>query len=425
MEDNPSSPRWSTTTKLVVALTFVAIFIWLFIQFRNLVGPLLAAFLLAYLVQPAADRLHRNVRIPWRFAVSIMYVLIVLVILGLLAWGGLNLVYQVQNLIGFLQNAVNDLPRIISDIATHVYAFGPFQIDFTRLDLATVSNDILGVVQPLLTRLGNVVGTFASSAVTTLGWFLFMLLISYFILSETGGRSNKIIYIHIPGYEEDLARMGWELNRIWKSFLRGQFIIITMTLCLYTVLLGALGVKYYFGLALVACMARFIPYVGPLIAWITYGLVSYFQGVSLFGMPQLTYALMVVGIAWVTDNIIDSLVTPRIMADALSIHPAMVMVAALIGVNLLGIVGVVLAAPVIASLKLIMSYAIRKLSDRDPWEGIKVVTPTNRPPVFSFAGGVRALASWFRHAASSVSAWVRQKLEAMKTIKNSKTPHID
>lgn len=402
--------------KLVVALTFAAILMALLIQFKNFVGPMIGAFVLAYLVNPLADRVHRNTNLPWRLVVTILYFLIVVSLLGLLAWGGVTLIEQIQSLINFLQNAVNDVPGLLLNLSSHPFVFGPLVLDFTKLDLASLSNEILSVVQPLLSRLGTLVGSFASSAVTTLGWISFIVLISYFILSETGGQSRKLIGLHIPGYEEDLDRMGYELGRIWNAFLRGQFIIIGMTVSLYTMMFGLLGVHYYFGLALVAGMARFIPYIGPLIAWTTYGLVSYFQGVSLFGMPQLTYALMVVGIAWVTDNIIDSLVTPRIMADALSIHPAAVLVGALIGINLLGFVGVLLAAPVLASLKLITSYIIRKLSDLDPWANMKAASPGIQP--LRILERFRAVSEQVLLFWRRLQNWTKEKIQVIRNRKH-------
>ena len=73
----------------------------------------------------------------------------------------------------------------------------------------------------------------------------------------------------------------------------------------------------------------------------------------------------------------DNFVSARLMGNALKIHPAAVMVSAIIGVNLLGLVGVMLAAPVLATCKLLFEYVLNKLLDRDPWEGIK----TNPPPI--------------------------------------------
>ena len=69
----------------------------------------------------------------------------------------------------------------------------------------------------------------------------------------------------------------------------------------------------------------------------------------------------------VVDQIIDSFVTPRILARTLKVHPAAVLVTALIAANLLGIMGVVIAAPTLATFTLLGRYTIRKMFDQDPF----------------------------------------------------------
>jgi predicted PurR-regulated permease PerM len=76
---------------------------------------------------------------------------------------------------------------------------------------------------------------------------------------------------------------------------------------------------------------------------------------------------MVVITTTVIDWIIDNLVVPRIMARSLRVHPAAVLVTALIAANLLGIIGVVIAAPFLASIMLLGRYTMRKMLDLDPW----------------------------------------------------------
>ena len=132
--------------------------------------------------------------------------------------------------------------------------------------------------------------------------------------------------------------------------------------------------KFYFGLALLAGLARFIPYVGPAIAWITYGLVTFLQGTTVFGLAPLAYSGLVVGLAWLTVVVLDNYVTPSIMSNALRVHPAATMVAALMAFNLLGVIGMILAAPVLATFKLLLDYLFAKLFDRDPWESIETIS---------------------------------------------------
>ncbi|HEY9151828.1 MAG TPA: AI-2E family transporter, partial [Anaerolineales bacterium] len=133
-ESSPS-PLWGATTKLVVALTFVAILAWLLFRFEGIIAPLLMAFVLAYLFYPVAIFLQRVLRFPWRLAVGLIYLLSLGLLFGLLALGGLGLIQQIQNLVTFVQNSLTVVPGLIEQFAGQVYHFGPFQFDFRHLDL--------------------------------------------------------------------------------------------------------------------------------------------------------------------------------------------------------------------------------------------------------------------------------------------------
>ena len=75
--------------------------------------------------------------------------------------------------------------------------------------------------------------------------------------------------------------------------------------------------------------------------------------------------------AILTDQVFDNLVSPRILGQTMGVHPAAVLVAAIIAANLIGFIGLVLAAPVLATFIIVGRYALRKMLDLDPWEGIE------------------------------------------------------
>lgn len=406
----PSSPRWNNTTKLVVALTFVAILAGLLIRFRQIIGPLIIAFVLAYLLYPLASFLHRRVKLSWRLAATLVFLILLLAFLGLLTWGGFAVVEQVQSLITFLQVQIRNLPQLIANLTSKPLEWGPFYFDFATLDLTSLTNQLLGMVQPLLSNTASILGSIATGTFTTIGWALFSMLVGYFILSDSGGERSAFVRLQVPGSNEDIRRIRVELSRIWNAFLRGQIIIFTITVLLYILLLGALGVNFYFGLAFIAGLARFVPYVGPAVAWITYGLVALLQGSTIFGLQPFPYALVVVGVAWLTDVIMDNFVVPRMMGDTLKVHPAAVMVAAIVFASLFGIIGVVLAAPVLATAKLILNYATRKMFDQDPWEGMEIWT--DRQAIMPFHR-LRQFVFWLYCRIKKFWAWLKKIFQVM------------
>ena len=144
-------------------------------------------------------------------------------------------------------------------------------------------------------------------------------------------------------------------------------IIFILAFIVYSIVLSLLGVHYAISLAFLAGLARFVPYVGPFINWTILVLVSYFQIYKLFGLPSLQYTLLVLIIALVIDQIFDNIISPRILSDALKVHPAAVLVAAVIAANLFGLLGVVVAAPILATATLLWKYIMRKMLDLNPW----------------------------------------------------------
>lgn len=357
--------------KLVVGLVFATIFMLLLFYFRHIIGPLLLAFVLTYLLYPVIDRISRFTHLSWIWTVNLIYLILIMLLLGSGTLTGLAIAQQVQNLISVIDKFVNDLPALVATISSHQYYIGPFKLDLAKFDLLTVTNWVSSYVQPLIGRLGFIVSTFASGAFSILTWGTFILLISYFVLVDRGQHTGELVHFEIPGYDADIRRLGEALRRVWNAFLRGQVIMFGLVFVTYSILMTGLGVRYSIAIALMAGLARFVPYVGGWITWTTLILVSFFQGGNYFGLLPWQFSLLVMVVAILTDQVFDNLVSPRILGQTMGVHPAAVLVAAIAAANLIGFIGLVLAAPVLATLIILGRYAIRKMLDMDPWEGLE------------------------------------------------------
>ena len=366
-QESAPSPRWSSTTKLLIGLVIVGIAAFLLSRFSNLIPPLLMIFILAYLLHPVTGAISRGLKLSWKASVNIIYILILLILVGLLTLGGVGLVGQIQSLVSSVQQIVTDLPAYIQTYSGKVFEIGPFTLDMNTVDLNQISSQLISYVQPLLGQTGNLLSAAASSAAQTIGWLLFILVVSYFVMTESSGLQGDLIKVNLPGYSEDFRKLGNDLARTWNAFLRGQILIFTLAFVVYTILFSLLGVRYAIGLAFMAGLAKFLPYIGAFLTSATIALVTYFQPDKLFDLQPLIYTIGVLLITSSIDNIIDNLITPRIMARTLKVHPAAVLVTALIFANLLGIIGVVVAAPLLATVTLLGRYITRKMFDLDPW----------------------------------------------------------
>jgi predicted PurR-regulated permease PerM len=113
---------------------------------------------------------------------------------------------------------------------------------------------------------------------------------------------------------------------------------------------------------------EFIPNIGPATAMIPAASIALFSQSTTF--PALSgwlFALVVVGVWTVLQQTEAAVLIPRIVGDSLNLHPFVVIVAVVGGVSVGGIFAVLIAAPVVASVRLIAQYIYGKLMDKDPF----------------------------------------------------------
>jgi predicted PurR-regulated permease PerM len=383
------SPTWTTTTKLVIGLSLVAIFAGVFIYYRSLVSLLILAFIITYLFRPVVSWLERKTKLSWRFSATLVFLLLVILLLGSLTGAGLAVAQQLVGLVRVLQEFTNNLPELADNLST---SLGQYGVVGEIIDLNDLANRILEAIQPLLGQAGSIVGSIATGAAVSLGRIVFVLFVAYFVVSESQQVDNFQLE-QIPQYSHDIKRMGRQLRLIWDSFFRGQLIIFLMVSIVYLVVLSALGVRYSLALAALTGLAIFIPYVGLWTTAIVMVLVTFFQPSNYFGLLPWQYSVLVLGIALVINFIFDNYISPRFFGRALDIHPAAVLVAALVMASLFGLIGIFLAAPIVATVKALGVYVFRKMFDLDPWPAAEVEA---KPMEFPWSRWNRDIRAWIQ-----------------------------
>jgi len=371
------SPRWGSTTKLVIGLAVVALIAGVLIYYRQVVSSLILSLILTYLLHPLVEILDQKLKLSWRAITTILFLIIILLLLGLFTVAGFAIAQQLQSLARLLQEFTTILPEIsqrISEILANYGALGEV------IDVDMITNRLIETLQPLLGQAGSIVRSIATGAAISIGRIVFVVAVAYFLLADANRIPEMQDIQKIPDYDYDIRRMSKELQRIWNTFFRGQIIIFVFVFIVYSILLSILGVRYAIVLAVMTGLARFVPYVGPWITAFVMALVTLLQPSNYFGLQAWQYAAMVLLIAFSVDFVFDNYVAPRFFGRTLGIHPAAVLIAAIVAANFLGLIGIFLAAPTVASLKLVGTYIFRKMFDLDPWpEPEMEVAPVKYP----------------------------------------------
>ena len=370
------SPPWNRTVKMIVAVIFIVLAVLAFQKFTTLIRYLVFAGILAYLLDPLITFVDEKTPLKRGHTILLVY----FVILGLLIWAvvvlGLVGLDELNNLIITLPSLLDQAVNLLANITAQKYTFLGFTIDLSTLvDLEALRGSLLTTlensIQTIVTRTFSVVGGAAQIAVATISGvttFILVYMMSMYISAEVPHLGNTVgDFATLPGYRQDAERLWREFGRIWKAYLRGQVILGLVMGTVVWLGLAVLGVNNAAGLGLLTGILEFLPVIGPLIAGIIAVLVAFFQPENWMGLTVVQYGLIVAAFMILVQQVENGILVPRIIGDALDLHPLITILVVFMGTTLAGILGAILAAPVAATFKLLSAYAWRKMFDQPPF----------------------------------------------------------
>ena len=364
------SPPWSNTTKVIVVV-MALIFLFLLIgRFQSLIGMLVIAAILGYLLAPLISFIDQRTTLNRGIIIAIVYVTLAVALLAGFFALGLASYQQIANLTEALPGLIEDVGELFSSIVTRTepLKLGPITINPTVIPWERITDQLLGMLDPILSQSTTIVSRFATSTVRTVFNVVFVFVLSLYLATDLPNMGNHIKSLaRQPGYSQDAERLMPELSRVWRAYLRGQIILGLVIFIVVWLGLTILGVQNSLALGLLAGLLEFVPTVGPIVSAAVAILVALFQPTNYLGLDPWQYALLVLGLMIVIQQVENNLLVPRIVGGALDLHPILVIVGVFMAASLAGTPGAILAAPLVASLKVLGVYAWRKLFDLPPF----------------------------------------------------------
>lgn len=356
------STRWSVATKfwvLTAGTILVAITIY---RLRSIVPLVGIALVLAYILNPLVDRICRHSPISRTIATALVY-------LGLLA---LLLTVPAIFTPSILEEARAIDRSLIQDIVTNliarVQAYSEDSVisvfGFT-LNLAPAYEQILQDLQSFSTTaatssLGFLLNFASGFASTLLGLFV-MLVLSFYLVKDSHVIVQYLENLVPLPYRTEIISLVNEINQVWRDFFRGQLLLVIVVGFVTWLGLFTLGVPNALLLGVLAGLLELIPNLGPILAAIPAVFIAFLQGSTHLGIAPEWFALIVLLMYAVIQQIENTVLVPRIIGGSVHLHPAVVLIGILAGATVAGILGIFLAAPVIASIRVISSYSYDKL----------------------------------------------------------------
>ena len=195
----------------------------------------------------------------------------------------------------------------------------------------------------------NAVGTMLVAISTVVGGvfgLITILILSFYFLVEAQAMFDYLIRFVPAGRRADVATVAREAVRKVSGWLRAQFVLAGVMGIFAAIGLGLMGVPYFYVIALVAAVGETIPVIGPIIGGITAILVSLTVSAKL---------AVTVGVYFLILHQLEAnVLVPKIMERRVGVSPVVVIVALLIGGELYGLVGAILAIPTAAILSVVL-----------------------------------------------------------------------
>jgi predicted PurR-regulated permease PerM len=336
--------RWAPLVML--ALIFCAV---VFISGRIILAPALISLALAYLLAPVVAWFERR---GWSrqssvlLAIASATVAFILILIFILPgfWTQLTKTYEQARALARNTSRVEPLLQKIKQTSPPVYDYLQKQIESYKAQAEGGG---------MLTLIGGWLQRGLFRLVDLTASLLDLLLIPFFVyylLADYGAMRARIDRLIPPRYRTVTAGLISRINDVISSYVRSQLLIALVMGVLYSLGFLALRVPLAIPIGMLSGLLNFIPYLGTLT-----GLALSLSFTALDG-AGIARILGVVAVFIVVQSVEGYYLTPKLLGSRLNLHPLWVLVGLMIGGNLFGLLGIILAVPVIAVAKVVLNF---------------------------------------------------------------------
>ena len=344
---------WDRRAKQLLVLSGVVLILFAFLKFAKYFADILIivgiSILIAYLLIGPVDFLTRIVRFR-AISVMLVYLAIFSIIIG-------GIIFLGPKLAGEFKEFSKEIPQIVNLIDKRVY---DLQSWFNNYHLQINLVSILNVVKKRFTDftldpMSNILGV-ASGTLHFMFYILACAVISYYFLLDGHNIAHEATKFIPTQYQNNIRQLLIELDRCLRGFYGGmvKLAVINATVMFTTYMI--LKLPYALLLALWHFLAFVIPVVGGWIGLVPALLVIAFTDPTKIWIPIVVYEGF-------TRLLQDNVISPKIMGDAIGMHPVLVLIAVLAGLKTAGLIGIVFALPLFGVLNVILKYSLEQLGE--------------------------------------------------------------
>lgn len=335
---------------LQIAFGVAALFVFIAVLFllRDFLGAFVLGAAIAFLIQPAVNRLH-VFGVPRLVAIFVVFIGIIVALAGLVLLIvplGVNEVSQLQV----------QAPTLAAAAQARLNNLQPVRVFGMDIDLKTITQTINAHLREyVLGQFGNAV-TLGLTAITTILQLLLMFIVAFLLAIEAPAVRRDLRRFVPSDYRSDFDQIWRQVRKMLYAYVRGQLIVAALVGITSGLVCALLRLPDPVALGLIAGITALIPYLGPFIGAVP---------AILVGLSQSPGQALLVALAYVViPNIYLNFVYPKVVGDAVRLPPILVIVALIAGFSWGGILGMFVAVPIAATLRILFDHIYPRLYER-------------------------------------------------------------
>jgi predicted PurR-regulated permease PerM len=352
-----AAPRWSPTLKRVVVALLIVGLVFVIYRAGDIVRPFVWAAILAYILLPVVRAFEHRLTNHRGVAAGIVFIAVLLVLAGGVRFLAPLAVEQGQTFQRALPTLIANAQNTVAETLDQIGAEDLVPIVFGPISTAPleVSRNVATLALPFIVGFSHF-----------LLEFLVFLIATFFFLRDWPRVINWSKRLVPPASRHELLPLGGQVSILLSRYVRGQLLLVAIMSTATTIGLTVFGVPFSLLLGLLTGVLEVIPIIGPITAGAIACLVA-LGNPNPFGWSQLAYVGAIAIMYTVLRHAEDYFVIPLVIGRIVRLHPALVIFSLLAGGAVFGLIGVVLAVPVAATLRLVLIYVSAKLRDEDPY----------------------------------------------------------
>jgi predicted PurR-regulated permease PerM len=324
-------------------------FIVLLYLFRSILLPFVAGMVLAYFLDPVADRLEKAGMSRLVATLTIVFGFIVAFVLALM----LIVPVLATQLVDF----VNRIPEYVARLQELIASINPdFLSQRLGLDFNELRNSVTSILQQGAGFLAGVLQSVLSSGLAFInlaGLIVITPVVAFYMLLDWDHMVEKVDNWIPRDHLDTVRRLGTEVNTAIAGFIRGQGTVCLLLGAMYAAGLTLTGLNFGLLIGLFAGLISFIPYIGSMI-----GLVLALAVAIVQFWPDWVMLAAVAGVFIVGQFIEGNILQPKLVGQSVGLHPVWLMFALFAFGTLFGFVGLLVAVPAAAAVGVLVRFAI-------------------------------------------------------------------